>query len=158
MPDYLLPSLKATGEAGDSSVKGLVDHCCLVQGGRWCRQNWRCVDRRCSQPVNRSRGNSDYMLFTTCLRLWVKSHCHLLPHRQNMPPNQKAVERRTEEKKSVTNAKKNKSVSFLFVFVFVLFFTFRQPQGDLTERDESHIHSYLKKPTKNSLTCSFQYL
>ena len=28
-------------------------------------------------------------LFTTCLRLRVKSHCHLLPHQQNMP--QKAV-------------------------------------------------------------------
>ena len=24
--------------------------------------------------------------FTTCLRLWVKSHCHLLPRLQNMPP------------------------------------------------------------------------
>ena len=31
-------------------------------------------------------------LFTTCLRLWVKSHCHLLPHLQNMPP--KAVEKK----------------------------------------------------------------
>ena len=25
-------------------------------------------------------------LFTTCLRLWMKSHCHLLPRLQKMPP------------------------------------------------------------------------
>ena len=51
-------------------------------------------------------------LLTTCLRLWVKSHCHLLPHLQNMPPKislqnmpQNAVEKRVlqnvEEKKLV---------------------------------------------------------
>ena len=29
-------------------------------------------------------------LFTTCLQLWVKSPCHLLPHLQNMPQKQSA--------------------------------------------------------------------
>ena len=35
-------------------------------------------------------------LFTTCLRLWVKSHCHLLPYLQNMPP--KAINRTCPKK------------------------------------------------------------
>ena len=37
-------------------------------------------------------------LFSTCLWLWVKSHCHLLPHLQNMPP--KAVCRTCIQKSS----------------------------------------------------------
>ena len=53
-------------------------------------------------------------LFTTCLQLWVKSHCHLLPHLQNMP--QKAV----EKKEVLQNTEKKKLVSSRI-------FTFRQP-------------------------------
>ena len=63
-------------------------------------------------------------LFTTCLRLRVKSHCHLLPHLQNMPLKEvcrtcpkKAVEKK---RRVLQNAKKKKLVSSRI-------FTFRQP-------------------------------
>ena len=65
-------------------------------------------------------------LFTTCLRLWVKSHCHLLPCLQNMP--QKAVSRTCPKKQlrkkkrptKVQNTEKKKLVSSRI-------FTFCQP-------------------------------
>ena len=49
---------------------------------------------RCNNDVERPWGILS--LFTTCLRLWVRSHCHLLPHLQNMPP--KAVSRTCPKK------------------------------------------------------------
>ena len=56
-------------------------------------------------------------LFTTCLQLWVKLNCHLLPHLQNMPLKavcrtcpKKAVEKK---KKSPTKRWKEEVLGFL---------------------------------------------
>ena len=62
-------------------------------------------------------------LFTTCLRLWVKSHCHLLPHLLNMP--QKAV-CRTCPKKAVEKKKKSPTKCWKEE-VSSRIFTFHQP-------------------------------
>ena len=75
---------------------------------------------------------------TTCLRLWVKSHCHLLPQRQNMSPETKKQSR--EERKEESYKRLKRTSQFLFFFFL---FTFRQPQGDLTERDDWIAHSQL---------------
>ena len=65
-------------------------------------------------------------LFTTCLRLWVKSHCHLLPHLQNMPL--KAVEKKEESHKTV---KRKSVVGFL-----------HSVNHTGSPQDESYSHSY----------------
>ena len=85
-------------------------------------------------------------LFTTCLWLWVKSHCHLLPHLQNMP--QEAV----EKKEVLQNAEKKKKVSSRL-------FTFHQPyrvtSGQIRHsvtlyqgKTISHLKASLKKERK----------
>ena len=66
-------------------------------------------------------------LFTTCLRLCVKSHCHLQPHLQNMPPN--AAEKKEESYKTLKRSK--------LVLGFLHSINHKgSPQ------DESYIHSY----------------
>ena len=85
-------------------------------------------------------------LFTTCLQLWMKSHCHLLPHPQNMP--QKAVEKK---RRVLQNAEKEKLVlGFL-----------RSVNHTGSPQDESYIHTltlYLGKTTSHlntSCCCCF---
>ena len=51
-------------------------------------------------------------LFTTCLWLWVKLNCHLLPHLQNMPPKKQLKKR----KKSPTKCWKEEVSSRIFTF------------------------------------------
>ena len=66
-------------------------------------------------------------LFTTCLHLWVKSHCHLQPHLQNKP--QKAAEKKEESYKTLKRSK------LVLGFLHSVNHT-GSPQ------DESYIHSY----------------
>ena len=84
-------------------------------------------------------------LFTTCLRLWVKSHCHLLPHLQNMPL--KAVEKKEESHKTV---KRKSVVGFLHSVnhtwspqnkSYIQWFTVTLYQG----KTVSHLNASLKK-------------
>ena len=73
-------------------------------------------------------------LFTTCLRLWVKSHCHLLPHLQNMP--QKAVEKKEESYKMLRRS------SLVLGFLHSVNHT-GSPQ------DKSYSHSYFTPGQNN---------
>ena len=78
-------------------------------------------------------------LFTTCL--WqVKSHCHLLPHLQNMPPKE------VEKKEDLQNAEKKKLV-LLLGYLHSVNHT-RSPQ------DDSYIHSYFIPGRNNHLNTS----
>ena len=58
---------ESNGEAGDSSVKGIMDHYCLVQG------TWHAHYAACVQQSTRVKG-----ILTACCVLWAKGNsCHL---------------------------------------------------------------------------------
>ena len=97
---------------------------------------------------------------TTCLRLWVKSHCHLLPQRQNMPPETKKQSR--EERKEESYKRLKRTSQFFSLFFFLFSFLFHNPSttgwphwaGRIAHSQLLYIY-ILKKKKKKELTDLF---